>query len=170
MKCRQLGLAAWGRGRGMNRMMAFGLILLLSVCSLQAGDVDDLKESFETALRYLENKDLNRFLNSFHPEAVLFVRNQIHPIDRVELGERGWKEMFESFFSQILSVGYTQKAIQFRVIGDTGIVWGLTRLAVDQKYVGGWDQATRLTAVFVKVNEDWKIAHWNDAPRPRGGE
>ena len=170
MKCGVQDLASWDRERRVNRLIAFGVILLLSLCTLQADDVDDLKQSFENAIRYLENKDLDRFVNSFHPEAVLFARNHIHPVDRAELGDRGWREMFQGVFSQIMSAGYTQKAIQFRVIGDTGIVWGLTRLAVDQKYTGGWDQATRLTAVFVKVNGEWKIAHWNDAPRPRGGD
>ena len=98
MKCGVQDLASWDRERRVNRLMAFGVILLLSLCTLQADDVDDLKQSFENAIRYLENKDLDRFVNSFHPEAVLFARNHIHPVDRAELGDRGWREMFQGVF------------------------------------------------------------------------
>ena len=151
---------------GFPQKCVFPVVLFLSLFPLQASDVKDLEATFEQALEDLSRKDFDGFLSSWHSEAVLFARNRIHPIDRAQLEDRAWRELFEDFFARIISIGYTQKAVQFRVIGDTGIVWGLTRLAIDGRYGEGSDQETRLTVVFVKVGEEWKIIQWNNAPGP----
>ena len=100
--------------------------------------------------------------------AILFSRNQIHPTDRAKLDDRVWADLFEDFFARIISAGYTQQAVEWRVIGDTGLVWGLTRFAVDPRYQASFEQDTRLTAVFVKVDGEWLILLWNNAPLPEG--
>ena len=107
-------------------------------------------------------------MSVWHPEAVLFSRNRVHPIDRSKLDDRVWANLFEDFFARIISVGYTQQAVEWRVVGDTGLVWGLTRLAVDPRYQASFEQDTRLTAVFVKVDGEWLILLWNNAPLPEG--
>ena len=118
--------------------------------------------------QFVVTLSLAAFLSVWHPEAVLFARNRIHPIDRVKLEDRLWAELFEEFFAKVISVGYTQQAVEWRVSGNTGIVWGLTRFAVDPRYQAGFEQNTRLTAVFVKVDDEWLIIHWNDSPLPDG--
>jgi len=138
------------------------------ISPLSAGDVDDLKAAFDHALEYLSQKDLDAFLSVWHPEAVLFSRNRVYPIDRSKLDDRIWANLFEDFFATIISAGYTRQAVEWRVIGDTGIVWGLTRFAVDARYQASFEQDTRLTAVFVKVDGEWLILHWNDSPLPEG--
>lgn len=152
----------------LNRIVAFVLILGIMISPLSAGDVDDLKAAFDQALEYLSQKDLDAFLSIWHPEAVLFSRNAIHPIDRSKLEDRVWANQFEDFFARIISAGYTQQAVEWRVIGDTGLVWGLTRFAVDPRYQASFEQDTRLTAVFVKVDGEWLILLWNNAPLPEG--
>ncbi len=152
----------------LSRTLVFFLILGIMISPLSAGDVDDLKAAFDQALEYLSQKDLDAFLSVWHPEAVLFSRNRVHPIDRSKLDDRVWADLFDDFFARIISAGYTQQAVQWRVIGDTGIVWGLTRFAVDPRYQASFEQDTRLTAVFVKVDGEWLILHWNDSPLPEG--
>ncbi len=152
----------------LSRTIALVLILGTMVSPLLAGEVEDLQAAFDKALEYLSQKDLDAFLSVWHPEAVLFARNRIHPIDRAQLEDRVWAELFEEFFAKVISVGYTQQAVEVRVIGNTGIVWGLTRFAVDPRYQAGFEQDTRLSAVFVKVNGEWLIMHWNDSPLPEG--
>ncbi len=143
--------------------------LLIGLCApLSAGDVDDLKAAFDNALESLSQRDLDGFLSAWHPEAVLFARNQVHPIDRAKMDEKVWVQGFENFFARIISAGYRMRAVEFRVVGETGIVWGLTRFGVDPRYEASFDQDTRLTAVFVKSDGAWKILHWNDAPWPEG--
>ena len=152
----------------LSRTFVFVLILGIMISPLSAGDVDDLKAAFDQALEYLSQKDLDAFLSIWHPEAVLFSRNEVHPTDRAKLDDRVWANLFEDFFARIISVGYTQQAVEWRVVGDTGLVWGLTRLAVDPRYQASFEQDTRLTAVFVKVDGEWLILLWNNAPLPEG--
>ncbi len=152
----------------LSRTYVFVLILGIMISPLSGGDVDDLKAAFDQALEYLSQKDLDAFLSVWHPEAVLFSRNRVHPIDRSKLDDRVWADLFEDFFARIISAGYTQQAVEWRVIGDTGLVWGLTRFAVDPRYQASFEQDTRLTAVFVKVDGEWLILHWNDSPLPEG--
>ena len=152
----------------LSRTFVFVLILGIMISPLSAGDVDDLKVAFDEALEYLSQKDLDAFLSVWHPEAVLFSRNRVYPIDRSKLDDRNWADLFEDFFATIISAGYTRQAVEWRVIGDTGIVWGLTRFAVDARYQASFEQDTRLTAVFVKVDGEWLILHWNDSPLQEG--
>jgi len=152
----------------LSRTFVVVLILGVMISPLSAGDVDDLKAAFDQALEYLSQKDLDAFLSIWHPEAILFSRNQIHPTDRAKLDDRIWANLFEDFFARIVSAGYTQQAVEWRVIGDTGLVWGLTRFAVDPRYAASFEQDTRLTAVFVKVDGEWLILLWNNAPLPEG--
>jgi len=152
----------------LSRIFVFVLVLGVMISPLSAGDVDDLKAAFDQALEYLSQKDLDAFLSIWHPEAVLFSRNEVHPTDRAKLDDRVWANLFEDFFARIISVGYTQQAVEWRVVGDTGLVWGLTRLAVDPRYQASFEQDTRLTAVFVKVDGEWLILLWNNAPLPEG--
>ncbi len=152
----------------LSRTFVVVLILGVMISPLSAGDVDDLKAAFDHALEYLSQKDLDAFLSVWHPEAVLFSRNRVYPIDRSKLDDRIWANLFEDFFATIISAGYTRQAVEWRVIGDTGIVWGLTRFAVDARYQASFEQDTRLTAVFVKVDGEWLILHWNDSPLPEG--
>ncbi len=146
----------------------FCLAVSLSISPLWAGDTEDLKAAFDSALEALENKDSGRFVEHWHPEAVLLSRNRIHPIDRAELDDREWAHLFEDLFGRIISAGYTKSAVHFRVIGQTGLAWGLTRLAVDTRGGEGFDQQSRLTAVFSKHEGAWKIILWNDSPLPTG--
>ncbi len=150
------------------RTLVFVLILGVMISPLSAGEMEDLKAAFDQALEYLGQKDLEAFLSFWHPEAVLFSRNRVHPIDRAKLEDGVWAELFKDFFARIISAGYTQQAVEWRVIGDTGLVWGLTRFAVDPRHQAGFEQDTRLTAVFVKVDGEWLILHWNDSPLPDG--
>ena len=150
------------------RCLSCCVVLILSITALPAGEQEELKAAFDSALEALSNKELDKFLESWHPQAVVFTRNQTYPIDRAQLDDREWAKLFEDAFGKIISIGFPQRAVQFRVIGDTGIVWGMTRLAIDTRAGDGRTQEARLTAVFSRHAGTWKIIHWNNSPLPRG--
>ena len=150
------------------RVLSFCVVLILSITALPAGEQEELKAAFDSALDALSNKELGRFLEIWHPQAVLFTRNQTHAIDRAQLDDREWAKLFEDVFGKVISIGFPQRAVQFRVVGDTGMVWGLTRLAIDTWAGDGFTEDTRLTAVFSRHEGAWKIIHWNNSPRPKG--
>ncbi len=143
------------------------LVLSSSMPALRGGE-EGLKATFDAAVDALSRKDINGFLSHWHREAVLFTRSTTYPIDRAQLDDREWAKLFEDAFAQIISIGYTQKALKFRVLGETGMVWGMTRLAIDTRAGDGFDKETRLTAVFTRQQGAWKIIHWSSSPAPRG--
>jgi len=142
------------------------IALFMLIGPLKADDADELRVAFDSALEALNNKDLNTFVAAWHPQAVLFARNRTHPIDRSKMDHGVWRSSFEDFFSRTRGIGYDRESVEFRVIGDTGLAWGLTRLSVDLRTEAGFQQNSRLTAVFAKVGGEWKITHWNDSPLP----
>ena len=78
----------------LSRTFVVVLILGVMISPLSAGDVDDLKAAFDQALEYLSQKDLEAVGTSWHPEAVLFSRNEVHPTDRAKLDDRVWADLF----------------------------------------------------------------------------
>ena len=151
-----------------TRFLSLCVVMILSITTLPAADEEELRAAFNSALEALSYKELGRFLESWHPEAVLFTRNQTHAIDRAQLDDRQWAKLFEEIFGKVISIGFPQRAVQFRIVGDTGMVWGLTRLAIDTRAGDGFTEDTRLTAVFSRHQGAWKIIHWNNSPLPTG--
>ncbi len=80
----------------LSRTLVFVLILGIMISPLSAGDVEDLKAAFDQALEYLSQKDLDAFLSIWHPEAVLFTRNEVHPTDRAKLDDRVWADLLRT--------------------------------------------------------------------------
>ena len=151
-----------------TRFLSLCVVLILSITALPAADEEELRAAFDSALEALSNKDLGKFLEIWHPQAVLFTRNQTYAIDRAQLDDREWAKLFEDTFGKVISIGFPQRAVKFRVVGDTGMVWGMTRLAIDTRAGDGFSENTRLTAVFSRHEGAWKILHWNNSPLPRG--
>ncbi len=157
-----------GNKMSRTRFLSLCAVLILSITALPAADEEELRAAFDSALEALSNKDLGKFVAAWHPQAVLFTRNQTYAIDRAQLDDREWSKLFEDTFGKVISIGFPQRAVQFRVVGDTGMVWGMTRLAIDTRAGDGFDEETRLTAVFSRQAGAWKIIHWNNSPLPRG--
>ena len=148
------------------------LLSTLLFCLLQSaafsGDIDELRATLRSAVEKLEKKDLDGFLEYWHPSAILYTRTRIFPLDRESVGERAWREAFQDFFARVTSVAFTKADVNFRIIEDTGLVWGESRLAIDMKGGGGSDYDRRITVVCVRHQGQWKIALWNEAPIPTG--
>jgi uncharacterized protein (TIGR02246 family) len=143
------------------------LIIVLSLLPLNAvaQDTDELEAAFENVLGRLEARDLDGFLKLWHPEAVLFVRDTPFPVDCVEAGKEVWREIFEDFFSANNRTDVVPVDVEYRVIGDTGLVWGHTQTIVEPKDAPRIVEYSRLTAVFVKTDAGWLVVNWHGSPR-----
>ena len=108
-------------------------LLICIVAPARAGDLEDLETAFETALETLNSRDLDHFLESWHPEAVLVARNYVFPVDRAKVEKEMWSELFGDLLSATKSASYTAVDVEFRVIGNTGIAWGLTQFFIEPK-------------------------------------
>jgi ketosteroid isomerase-like protein len=142
------------------------LILASLPSTLFGGEVEDLEDTFGSILDALSSKDLDLFLKYWHPEAVLVVRNYFFPIDRAEAGRKVWAGIFRDFFGNTESTVYTPVDVDFRVLGNVGLVWGFSQIFVEPKEGTPRAQSSRLTVTFKRENGKWLIVSWHDSAPP----
>lgn len=131
-----------------------------------AGDVEELEASFEQVLERLQAKDLDGFLKMWHPEAVLITRGYPFPVDSADAGPEVWREIFDDFFQGTDKTAYIPMEMHYRVIGETGMVWGTAQFSITLKDSTTRNEMTRLSAVLVKSEGKWKIISWHGSERP----
>ena len=134
---------------------------------LQAEETDGLKAAFENTLDQLKEKDLEGFLECWHEEAVLYTRDDLFPFDRNASGHDEWADVVEDFFARIIAAEFRPITVKYRVIGDIGLVWGRTQFALDLRHGGGSNFDSRLTAVFARTSDGWKIVNWHSSAVPK---
>ena len=150
----------------LKRLFLLTVLLLFPVTSTRAGDLENLETVFENVLERLNSRDLEGFLKSWHPEAVLFVADYLWAVDRADVGQEIWSRIFDEFFATTKSATYTALDVHFRIIGDTGLVWGLTELIVKPKEEARQVRNLRLTVVFQKADGRWRIVSWHSSRLP----
>jgi ketosteroid isomerase-like protein len=153
-------------------MMQSKFVLLICIVALVSGapyaaDTETLQAAFQNALDQLKEKNLEGFLDCWHKDAVLYTREDIFPIDRGASEYDEWADILEDFFARIVTAEFRPQTMKYRVTGDVGMVWGRTRFAVDLKHGGGSDFDSRLTAVFARTADGWKIINWHSSAVPR---
>ena len=147
-------------------------LLFSTGTALIAGDEEDLKASFKAALESLNTKDLEGFQKAWHTEGVMFTRNRVFAFDLKEIGQEEWSRIFTDLFAGTTELSYTTSDVTYRVMGNVGLVWGLTELAFTVEGQPRQRQDVRLSATLIKSPPGWKIVSWHDSAFPkrlRGG-
>ena len=147
------------------------IVLLMLFCfpatSAWADDLEDLENSFEEILERLNAKDLKGFLSGWHPDAVLMVYDYVFPVDRTDAGEEIWSQIFDDFLVSTESIRLIPVDVDFRVVGDTGIVWGTAQNVTELKNGTREVVNLRLSATFVKTSDRWLLLSWQSAIPPQ---
>ncbi len=149
-----------------NRIIVLFLLLGFSIAPAWADDLEDLENSFENILERLNAKDLKGFLSGWHPDAVLMVYDYVFPVDRADAGEEIWEQIFDDFFVAALRIRLTPVDVDFRVVGDTGIVWGRAQTLTELKDGTREVVNLRVSATFVKTRGRWLLLSWQSAIPP----
>ena len=149
-----------------SRMIVLLLLFCFTAAPARADDLEDLENSFEEILERLNAKDLKGFLNGWHPDAVLMVYDYVFPVDRADAGEEIWSQIFDDFLVSTESIRLIPVDVDFRVVGDTGIVWGTAQNVTELK--NGTRQVVnlRLSATFVKTGGRWLLLSWQSSIPP----
>jgi len=150
-----------------NRTIVLLLLLCFPTSSALAGDLEDLEGVFENILERLNAKDLKGFLRGWHPDAVLMVYDYVFPVDRADAGEEIWSQIFGDFLVSTQSIRLTPVDVDFRVVGDTGIVWGTAQNVTELKNGTRKIVNLRLSATFVKTGGRWLLLSWQSAIPPQ---
>ena len=92
------------------KTLLFGSLIFWSCPALVASDIDELEAGLETFLESVNSRDLENFRKAWHPEAVLFFRNNLFPVDLKDLGQRSGPR-FSGISLPVMSTWITQQWI-----------------------------------------------------------
>jgi len=121
-------------------------------------------EQFITAINSLDSAVIASMI---HPEAVNFLRDSAFP-DEVPKGVSAetYRAIIKGAFENLESMQETPVNLQYRVIGNTGIVWGYNTIVTKLK--GGLVQTkqSRITTTWIKSGGKWLVlcAHLSAIP------
>jgi ketosteroid isomerase-like protein len=126
-----------------------------------ADDLADLKAAHQRFLKAWNTGDLETVFEMWPDGSIWLPASQAFPI--VTNSARG-KVMFAKWFETHIYMASWHKA-DYKVIGDTGLVWGLRTATEIVKATGtGKRNFYKTTIVFVKSEGNWKPVMFHDTP------
>jgi ketosteroid isomerase-like protein len=151
-------------------LISVAVLALLVAPRLTFGaDVDDLKAAVERAIKAFNSLDPAPLASTVHPGFVMFDRDSafadVSPMQNVEASTRTG---LQSWFATLESLNITPVNYQYKVVGNTGIVWGYETMTYKPK--GGPMQTiqSRVTSVYLKSGGKWLIIMSHSSAIPSG--
>ena len=147
--------------------MVVGALLLLCQPAI-ADDLDDLKAMHQKHIMATNAGDAETLFAIYHDQLVLF-----RPEDGVPkaIPNKGFKERAKQGYSKWLethSVRTIYHKPDFKVIGNTGLVWGLVERTVVNKKSGiTKKQYNKNSSVYVKSDGKWTLLHIHASSIPQ---
>jgi ketosteroid isomerase-like protein len=114
-------------------------------------DIDDLRAAFEQIVGAINTRSLEAFSALIHDEFVYFNLTSPFPIE----GKAARLQAFQRVSALNESVTVTLRNPQCRIIGTTGVVWGLVALAFKPKDGPVTTVDGRFTFTYVKSDGKW---------------
>ena len=150
----------------MTRVLAVGFLAVLAIPSAaQGADLDDLKAAHEAMIKALNTRDTQAFAAGFYDREVRFSPTDPFPAD-IEKASRASGPQGDS--GTLESRTTTPVNLQYRVIGNTGLVWGYHRDTVKPKDGQLQSYLARGLFVYVKSNGKWLRAATHLSAVPSG--
>lgn len=143
-------------------ILALAALFSLAVAA-PASDVDELKATFEQAVKALNDRNLDGFLATVHDKGLSFY--SCGPTSGLE-GKAACQQDWQKFFTKTGNATFTPQDFQYRVIGNTGIAWG--KYTVTFKSSQGPDRniSGRYHLVYTKVAGKWMVVLQENTPDP----
>ncbi|MGE0681352.1 MAG: DUF4440 domain-containing protein [Candidatus Binatia bacterium] len=149
----------------MRSKTALLLILLITVGGLsfvQGDEVDGLRASFEREIAAFNARDLDTLMDNQHEQVVALSAASPASVD----GKSARRHAYETLFANTESVTVTPKNPQFRVVDNTGIVWGEYSIAAKPKDKPLTTTSVRFTRTYVKTGGKWFLLLYHVSPLP----
>ena len=143
----------------------FALFALALGPAARAGDLEDLKATFERAVKALNDRNLDGFLSAVHEKSLSFYA--CGPTSGLE-GRAACQQDWQKFFTKTTAV-FTPRNFQYRVIGSTGIAWGEYTVAEKTKSGKEMTLEGRYTLIFTKEQGKWMIVFQENTPNLPAG-
>ncbi len=150
----------------MNSMkiaLVIGLVALLWTPTVAlSDDVDDLKTALTQVTDALAKKDLEALSSLLYDNIVFFGLDAPFPV----VGKNAFRQVVQGLFSTNEVVKETDLNPQFRVIGNTGFVWGHSMFTGKPKDGPLQTTFARMTIAWVKADGKWLVGlvHFSRIP------
>ena len=133
-------------------IISFAVLALLIVSNLAFGDdLDDLKAADDRHFKAFAARDAATFSAMAHPELVAFARNAAFALPNRELSIKS----LQDWFATLESLSITPIDYQYKVIGNTGIVWGYNIVTYKPKDGSQQTYQQRQTSTWIKSGGKW---------------
>jgi ketosteroid isomerase-like protein len=135
--------------------------------AVQNDEADALRATQELEIQALHARDVDAYLDSLHPEEVSMFVWDAFPIDyKGRSDER--RRAVESFFANVEHLRITSFDKHYRVVGDTGLVWGYAKLEMKPRDGPLEIRNVRGLWVYVRVDGEWLRIARHVSPIPEG--
>jgi ketosteroid isomerase-like protein len=147
-----------------------GVLLLVVPVRVNAGDLEDLKTAAEAERKALSSLQVEPIMAIFHDRAIGFWGYDPLPTDLAQMDKAAQRKAWEDWLPNVERWILTPINVQYRVIGDTGIVCGLTKEVI--KFKDGPQKTLywRFTDTYTKSSGKWLLLVWHGSPVQTGGE
>ena len=146
--------------------LGFLCVVLLTGTTLYANDAESLKTAHEARLKAIETGDVHVLVSAQHPDGVNFEGHNPFPSDESERSDDERRRGWEAGFDRVERRSFHQINPRYRVIGNTGIVWGHVRITVDPKDGPQATEYRRFTHVYVREGGEWKLVLYHSSAIP----
>ena len=134
------------------------------------GDVDDLKAAQEKIIEAWNKLDALTLTSAVYLGAVFFEHDAAFPSISylANLTEEQRSEMAKTAFNDMEYITLTPYNLQYKVVGNTGIVWGHSSMSTKPKGEPVSTQVSRYTSTWIKSDGKWYILCTHISAIPSG--
>ena len=140
------------------------LVFLIAPATVLADDVESLKAAFEKELGFVNAGDLEPLMAMQHEQVVAMNPRSPDVIDTKAARRQG----YEQLFAGMESFTVTPQNPQYRVVGDTGVVWGTYTISAKPKEGEAATFSARFSRTYVRENGAWRLFLYHVSPVPEG--
>jgi hypothetical protein len=155
----------------MKRLLISMTILALLVVPQFAlcSDVDDLKAANQKMFEAYVSQDAETIGTLVYPGAVAYTDDAAFPfVVSIENAQSETTDLMNTVFSNYDYFVMTPYNMQYKVVGDTGIVWG--HITIDTKPTGepGQTNYLRHISTWIKSDGNWRWITFHNSTIPPG--
>lgn len=145
--------------------LSLSLVTLFVAPLLAHGDeTRDLKAAFEAEIGAVNARDLEALMGTQHEQVISLSPASPSPIDGKAARRQGYQKLFETM--EAFTV--TPDNPQYRVVGDTGVVWGTYTIESKPKGGPAATASVRFSRTYIKANGQWQLFVYHVSPVPAG--
>ena len=148
-------------------LISMTILALLIVPQFALGDdMGDLKATYEKAIQAWNNLDAETIASMVYPGAVSFDYDAAFPGPTTEITQEQRANMLKTWFNNVEYISISPYNLQYKVVGNTGIIWGHGSMSIKMKGEPAHTLHQRITTTWIKSNGKWfmLIAHNSAIP------